>query len=410
LPVIEADRRAENQEQPMNYASILKSFFVRLCVAVALAVVVMVAVELYSYVHYHNYGSKDVLEAGAKLELAGNKSPAGRKYWNEFQQSNKVVYHQYVLWRRAPYNGDVISINSEGFRNTVHTQCDDKTFTIWMFGDSVMWGDGASDSETIPSLVAGDYEKSGKAVCIVNYGEKGWSNTQEMVALIEQLKHTTRKPNIVLFYDGGTEAFAAYQNGRADVHSNFGLFQDFLENWGARQQASFDYLRETNTYKLLETISIKLPFHRKQAPLPQIDVEALSSAVIANYVSNMDVIALLAKQYGFRAVFAWYPNLAVGHKVMTPDEQQVLRVQYQDFPNLGLMYQAVYHKSSEIKSPDFFDLEDAIDDQKDSLYVGISHMKPAGDRIMADRLFDILGGKRINSPDARIATSSVHEN
>src|SRR5208282_5072615 len=170
---------------------------------------------------------------------------ADRKYWEEYDQSNKVVYHQYVLWRRAPYQGDLISINRDGVRQTLHTQCDEKTPAIWMFGDSVMWGVGTPDAETIPSLIAQRYKDAGKPVCVVNYAEKGWSNTQEMIALIELLKHATRKPDVVLFYDGGTEAYAAYQSGQADVHSNLTLFKNFLASWGTTHEAGFSYFRQT---------------------------------------------------------------------------------------------------------------------------------------------------------------------
>jgi hypothetical protein len=300
-----------------------------------------------------------------------------------------------VLWRRAPYRGETISIDGDGVRQTLHTQCDDKTFTIWMYGDSVMWGAGAPDGGTIPSFVARDYEKDGRPVCIVNYAEKGWSNTQETIGLIEQLKHATRKPDIVLFYDGGTDAFAAYQSGSADVHSNYNSFKNFLDNWGASQKAGFSYFHQTNTYRFLEKIGVRLPFHSKpdQAPTAGLDTETLSAAVVENYVQNMDIVDALAKQYGFRAIFAWYPNLAVGHKELTPYERQVLRMQYQQFPDLGLMYQAVYKRGLVLKRPDFYYLGDLLDGQKDSLYVGISHLKPAGNEIVADRLFDIMEHK-----------------
>jgi hypothetical protein len=391
VPLTENAQTVESRHKPpTQYKSLLKYFAVRLCVAVTLGVVVLGAVEFYSYKRYLPVA--DPLEPAAQMDLAQNRSAAEREYWKEFVQANKVLYHQYVLWRRAPYQGEVISINEDGVRRTLHTQCDDRTFTIWMFGDSVMWGAGAPDGETIPSLVARDYEKAGKAVCIVNYGEKGWSSTQEMVGLIEQLKHATRKPDIVLFYDGGTEAFAAYQNGQADVHSNFNLFKNFLDNWGASQKASFSYLRQTNTYRLLEKIAVKAPFHHKQdkAPTAGLDTETLSAAVVENYVENIDIVNLLAKQYGFRAIFAWYPNLLVGHKELTPYEQQVLRISNQNFPGLELMYQAVYKRGREVSRPDFHYLGDLLDGQKRSLYVGISHLKPEGDQIVADRLFDIL--------------------
>jgi len=353
------------------------------------------------------------MEPAVKLDLAQGGSGAEREYWKEHEESNQVTYQPYVLWRRAPYQGELISIDQDGVRRTLHTQCDDKTFTIWMFGDSVMWGTGAADGETIPSFVAQDYEKAGRPVCIVNYAEQGWASTQEMIGLIEQLKHATRKPDIVLFYDGGTEAFAAYQSGRADVHSNYDSFKNFLENWRASQKAGFSYLHQTNTDRLLEKIAGRTSFHSKQDEAPKAgpDTEMLSAAVVENYVQNMDIINLLARQYGFRAVFAWYPNMAVGHKELTPYEQQLLRQQYQKFPGMGLMYQAAYKRGREVKRPDFHYLGDLLDDQKGSLYAGIAHLKPEGYKFVADRLFDILEhpvGPAVANASGRV--SSIHDN
>jgi hypothetical protein len=396
VPITESDQTVESsQPSATQYKSLLKSFAVRFCVAVTLAVLLLSAVEFYSYRRYLP-ADRDVMEPAVKLDLAEGGSPAEREYWKEFEQANKVTYHQYVLWRRAPYTGEVLAIDQEGVRRTPHTQCssnkDDKTLTVWTFGDSVMWGAGSPDEETIPAFIARDYEKAGRPVCIINYAEKGWANTQETISLIEQLKHAARNPDIVLFYDGGTEAFAAYQSGRADVHSNYNSFKNFLDNWGASQKAGFSYLRQTNTYRFLEKIAVRAPFHnqKNEAPKPTRDAEALSAAVVENYLQNIDIINLLAKQYGFRAIFAWYPNMPVGHKVLTPYEQQVLNMEYQRFPGLGQMYEATYQRGRAINRPDFHYLGDLLDDREDSLYVGISHLKPEGNQIVADRLFDIL--------------------
>jgi len=410
VPLTKDEPTAESrQTSTMRYKSLLKYFAVRLCVAVTLGVILLGAVEYYSYRRYLP-AAQDAMEPAVKLDLAEGGSPAEREYWREFEQANKVSYHQYVLWRRNPYQGEMLSINQDGVRRTLHTKCDGTTFTIWMFGDSVMWGAGSPDADTIPSLIALDYEKAGKPVCIVNYGEKGWANTQEMIGLIEELKHAARKPDIVLFYDGGTEAFAAYQSGRADVHSNYNSFKNFLDNWGASQKAGFSYLRQTNTYRFLEKIAAKTPFHNKKdaAPTTARDTEGLSAAVVENYVQNMDAVNLLAKQYGFRAIFAWYPNMAVGHKELTPYEQEVLRMEYQKFPDLGLMYESTYEKGRAISRPDFYYLGDMLDEQKASLYVGISHLKPEGNQIAADRLFNVLESTS-STPAGTLGTvSNVH--
>ena len=409
MPLTQDDPRLQSRQLPTTlYWNLLKKFAVRLCVAVTLGVVVLAAVEFYSYWRYRP-NDRDALEPAVKLDLDQTGTPADREYWREFDQANKVTYHQYVLWRRAPYHGELLSIDQDGVRRTLNTQCDAKTPTLWMFGDSVMWGSGTPDAETIPSFIAEDYRKTGQPVCIVNYAEKGWSNTQEMLELIEQLKHSIRRPDIVLFYDGGTEAFTAYQAGRADVHSNYNSFKRFLDGWGDTQKAGFAYFRQTNTYRLLDRIGVKTPFHRdpQAEPTSRLNTSVLSAEVMENYLQNMDIVNLLAKQYGFRAIFAWYPNLAVGHKELTPYEQQVLHLEYEKFPHLGEMYKAVYERGSEIRRANFYDLSDCVDDQKITLYRGISHMRSEGDRIVADRLFQILKSEADRPASTASALSSI---
>lgn len=392
MPLINHDELVETPKaSAAEYGPLLKQFAVRFCVAVTIGVFLLAIVELFAYKRYALYGRGEALEPAFRLDLAENGTPQGREYQKEFNESNKVVYHQFVLWRRAPYQGKLISISQDGVRRTLYTQCDAKSLTIWTFGDSVMWGGGTVDEDTIPSLLAQDFEKSGKPACVVNYAEKGWSNTQEMVALIELLKHAPHKPDVVLFYDGGSDAFTAYQNGTADTHSNFSSFKNFLDSWGTAHQAGFAYLRQTNTYRLLEKIAAKEPFRGKsEQTLPKLSVDILSSMVVENYIENISVIELLAKQYGFRPIFAWYPNLAVGNKQLTPYEQRAVRFADAEFPNMRSVYRAVYDKAREIKSPNFYNLAHAVDQENISLYLDFAHMNRAGHQIMADQLFDIL--------------------
>jgi hypothetical protein len=378
-----------------SYWPLLKRFAVRLCVAITLAVFILAAVEVYSYLRFHP--NVNALELAAKLEIQQNESPAEREYWSEFKKANKVTYHPWVLWRRQPFQGDLISIDQDGIRRTLHNHCDDPAATtIWMFGDSVMWGAGAPDADTIASDIAADYEKAGHPACIVNYAEKGYANTQEVIGLMEELKHAKRKPNEVLFYDGGTEAFTAYQSGQVDVHSNYLSFKNFLDNWGAYEKAGFAYFGQTNTARFLKKMGAKAQGQSKQAKpaTPTLDIGAASKAIVDNYSQNMDIVNLLAKQYNFRPLFVWYPNMAVGHKLLTPYEQQVLESEYRQFPGLGVIYKATYDRARELNRPDLINLEDLLDDQKDSMYVGISHLKPEGNKIAADRLFEILQAKK----------------
>lgn len=399
MPLTETPTEASTTQVSGQYWHLAKRFAVRLCVSVTLVVLLLVGVEFYSYLRFHP--NVNALELAAKLEIAQNESPAEREYWSEFKKANKVTYHPWVLWRRQPFQGELITIDQDGIRRTLHNHCEDKTAkTIWMFGDSVMWGAGAPDTDTIPSYIAADYEKAGQPACIVNYAEKGYANTQEVIALMEELKHTKRKPDEVLFYDGGTEAFTAYQSGQVDVHSNYLSFKTFLDNWGAYEKAGFSYFGQTNTARFLKKMGERVQPQPKQAKaaLPTLDIESASKAIVENYSQNMDIVNLLAKQYHFRPIFAWYPNMAVGHKELTPYEQQVLASEYHQFPDLGTIYAGTYQRAKEMNRPDLIYLGDLLDDQKDSLYVGISHLKPEGNQLVANHLFEILQHAASDSP------------
>ena len=390
-----------HQPPPTRYGSLARAFVLRLCVAVTLGLILLVGVEGFSYWR----GVENRHSMGPEVEAAVVQGTAEeREYWREQEPAQKVQYEPYVLWRRAPFNGSAISINADGIRRTLHTHCDATTFTVWMFGDSVMWGWGSPDSETIPSLVAADYGKAGRQVCIVNYGEKGWANTQELFELVQQLKHADRKPDAVLFYDGGTEAFTAYENKQVDVHSNYLDFKNYLDTWITERKSGFSYLSRSNTYRLLENIAARVsPKEESNDSVSESDAQTWSRAIMQNYQENMNIIELLAKQYGFRPIFVWYPNMAVGHKQLTADEAELSRRLKKRFPGMDLVYRAAYEKCREISRPDLYYLGDLLDDTKTPLYRGVAHLNATGNQIAADRLFQILE----NPPNQAIAKNSV---
>ena len=384
-----------------DYKSLVSIFLVRLCVALTLALIFIVGVEMYAY----RRGIENQHAMGPEVEAAVVQgTEEERQYWKEQQPAQKVQYEPYVLWRRAPFDGKAISINADGIRRTLHTHCDAATFTVWMFGDSVMWGWGSPDPETIPSLVAADYEKAGRQVCIVNYGEKGWANTQELFELVQELKHADHRPDVVLLYDGGTEAFTVYENKKVDVHSNYLDFKNYLESWIIERKSGFSYLSRSNTYRLLENIGARIaPKEDSSDKISESDAQTWSYAIMQNYQENMDIIELLAKQYSFRPIFVWYPNMAVGHKQLTPEEAELSRRLKKRFPGMDVVYRAAYERCREVSRPDLYYLGDLLDDTTTQLYRGIAHLNATGNQIAADRLFQILQ----NPPNQAIAKNAA---
>ena len=365
-----------------------------------LGLVFLTIVELDSY----RRGMKNQTAVEPEVDTAVSRgNPEEVEYWREQKAAQKVQYEPYVLWRRVPFNGSAISINADGIRRTLHTHCDAATFTVWTFGDSVMWGWGNPDSETIPSLLAADYEKAGRPVCIINYAEKGWANTQELIGLVEELKHADHKPDAVLFYDGGTEAFTAYENRQVDVHSNYQEFKNYFEGLLAERKPGFSYWQRSNTYRRLEAIAerVSARLHHddeSKVSFSESEAQALAPGIMKNYEQNMDIIDLLAQKYGFRPLFVWYPNMAVGHKHLTEEEVELNQRLKKKFPGMELIYRAVYERCRSLQRPDLFYLGDLLDDEPSTLYMGIAHLNVVGNQITADKLFQILE----NRPDSSL--------
>jgi len=321
------------------------------------------------------------------------------QYRREFEASRKARYQSYVVWRRAPFSGETISVDSQGIRRTFHSRCDDKTYTIWVFGDSALWGTGAPDWATIPSFLAEQYEKVGYPVCVKNYGETGWVMTQGVIELTLELKRANKKPDLVIFYDGTAESFLPYQQDEVDQHMNFASIKQKFESEAPKEAAGFGYLRRTNTFQALERAAEKLD--RNQASFgntrvseePAIsakDAAAMARITLTNYLKNMEIVQVLARGYGFRYAFFWHPTLLAGQKPLTAEEESLRRVEEKRHPSFVPVCRATYDLFRTTNHPNLYYLGDIFNDHKESLYENFSHTGPEGNRLIAARIFEIL--------------------
>ncbi len=144
-------------------------------------------------------------------------------YREEFRRAYIAQWRSYVYWRRTPYHGNYINVDANGLRLTTSTEGAGKAsgtpLKVFMFGGSTMWGVGARDAFTIPSIVARELQQKGVAVEVVNFGESGYVSTQEVITLLLQLQKGER-PALVVFYDGVNDIFSAYQQRMAGLPQN----------------------------------------------------------------------------------------------------------------------------------------------------------------------------------------------
>jgi lysophospholipase L1-like esterase len=359
--------------------------FAKRTALVALVVVLWLAyVELVSFAKLRLAHRDTDLIPRANLVSAYPGMNWANSLATELATSNHFSYEAYVGWERKPVQGQAINIDEPGIRRSAHSHCDQPGYTIWVFGGSTIWGYGAPDWLTIPSQLAEKYESSGRNVCIKNFGEKAWVNTQEMIKLALELKHTDRKPDLVAFYDGPADIYESYQSGRGGVHQNFDDTKRLFEGHAAASSGSFHYLLDSNAGRLLS--QQRQSSLQKSAKNP----DAIASRALRCYLENIRLIEALAREYHFQPAFFWEPTISTGHKPLTPTEQSARDAAHKEMPGLDEANQAAYVQLQPNCHAPIFCIADALDHATGTVYFDENHVSAEGNRLIADRMYAAL--------------------
>ena len=310
-------------------------------------------------------------------------------YWREFWRSHPVLYRPWVIWRRPPFAGTMIHVDAEGLRVTPGAQCGPGAFTVFTFGGSTMWGTGAADGQTI----AADLQEMLRArlkrpICVKNFGETGYTSTQEVVQLMLRLRAGER-PDLVIFYDGVNDVAAGYESGRAGAHINLRPIADRFAGVGDASLGS-RLLRSSAWFSLFRRYFAAHP-HGPPVSYRSLGVDApsLGRAVVDTYLAQRRLVAALAREYGFRAAFFWQPVIMVGAKPFTREERRIDRA---IDPAKRDLYAATYRFMSEAvrRAPDLYDVSGVFDGIHAPVWIDPFHVTPLGDELVARAMLAAL--------------------
>ncbi len=367
----------------------LKSFGVKLCISITLGVLFLC-----------------LGEALAAVYLWLNPEPSPYRnlnlppdYARDLEASRPQQYVPYVEWRRLPYPGRFINIDRAGLRRTLHSYCDDpKAPVIWIFGDSVTWGTGVTDADTIPSQLAAQYEQAGQKACVVNYGEAGRVSTQEVLEFLLALKHADRKPKVVVFYDGVDHIDGPLEGAPVDRPLAYQRLQHLIEDSQRVDKSGLWFLTKTNTARALQQISekiservYKLEAERKSRNGSPRYPASAARDLLSIYQQNMQLVDAVSQQYGFQPFFFWYPTRITSPKPLTKEEQIPRGEELSEETHVR---REVYASFRTIHRADFFDLGDMFASETERLYLDDSHLTSKGCFLSAQHIFDILQASR----------------
>lgn len=314
----------------------------------------------------------------------------GRPYWKEFDVSSRVRYMPWVVWRRYPFDGELIHIDQEGIRATPGSTCSDNAYMVFVFGGSTMWGTGTRDAETIAAYLHPALSRAvEKPVCVRNFSESGYVSTQGVVELLLQLR-AGKHPDLVIFYDGVNEVGSAYESGRAGVHSNLQPIADKFDGVGDGG-LGVRLLKSTAVFTFVSTYIVPPQTANAERSYRDmgVDAEVLARQVVDEYLANLGFVRLLAEAYHFDYLFFWQPVIAFGSKPLAKDEQ---RIAAQMHPARVDLYRATYHdvEQASLTQPHLHFAAHVFDEQSAPLWIDPYHVTPEGDQLIATAMLSVI--------------------
>ena len=323
------------------------------------------------------------------------------RFWYEFRLSRKQQFYPYVGWRRAPFRGKTIEVDQNGVRLTPGADCSARSFKVFTFGASEMWGTGSPNWGTIPAHLQKGLEKLRQGpVCVTNFAESAYVSMQGDIMLLMQLR-SGNVPDVVLFYTIADDIYAAYQSGRAGVLENLDQIAARFE--GRREPSTFvDWLRSTYSYSLIDLLMGKLTIAnpQKEEPTPNklvtyesmgIDVATLSDLIVQDYFGNYKIVSALAQKYGFKYFYFLPPLVSLGNKPLTPEEQEMKHTVESEealYKLLTAVYKTIERESSEYQN--FYSMVHIFDRYDSLMWIDGGHVTPIGNQLIAERMLAVI--------------------
>jgi hypothetical protein len=303
-----------------------------------------------------------------------------RTHFLEFG-SLRSNYISYIGWRRAPFQGKTINLTGPYGQRATIGKADPGKPSVYFFGGSTMWGTGADDANTIPSLVTqlGGFRSA-------NYGESAYTAHQNLTLLIQLLQEGHR-PNVVVFYDGVNEvAHKCRSEITARSHAREGQIRSALaaakpeNNYGLQHMAG-------PLIGLAGLISNKLSLWGRSGNRHfACHTDPLRAQQIADYLlQDWDVARRLVESYGGKFIGVLQP---VAHYSKT--RQDHIRLNADQKKQFEAVYPLIRQKMA--GRTGLYDFTGVLD-HPEYIYIDFCHVSPNGNRYIARRLVEVLEGK-----------------
>ena len=261
-----------------------------------------------------------------------------------------------------------------------------------MFGGSTTWGTGSRDEYTIPSQLSKILaNKFGPKFEVVNYGEGGYVNTQELITFLKELERGN-VPQIAIFYDGYNDVFSAFQNGVAGIPQNeINRVREFsLTKSGPKFYKEFVlrsnlFLLFTQGVGWLRHVSNREHWSRAfESRVSNTSSELLIADLLKIYGNNTRVAQAVGREYNVRVFTFWQPSVYTKAELV-PSEKSAAAWD----PIFGDFYaktSKALEASPVVKMESFYNLDGIFAEHPEMIFEDAVHISERGNEIVADRI------------------------
>jgi hypothetical protein len=282
-------------------------------------------------------------------------------------------YDAYRGWGMSSFAGDGLHIDSAGIRATIPAGRPDAP-EVLLLGGSVMWGQTARDSLTIPSLVAAELLARGVNVQVRNLAQPGYVFTQGVASLLLELREG-HVPAAVVFLDGVNDVGSAADYGVAGMIYFHRLLETRMKSASSATRAVLQAVMQHSA--IGEILGPRLArLQRARNPV----APAVCGDVARHYRNQLATVRGLSVAHGFTVFFYWQPALATTRKPLTEWERTVRK----DHPVNRLMAPCTDSVEAGTPGADFTSLRTIFDGDTSTVFLDQwGHLTEASNRVMA---------------------------
>jgi len=295
------------------------------------------------------------------------------------------------------YQGEWLSINSLGFRGAeISTAKPEGTLRVAVVGGSAAFGVGVHDDETIEAYLATALsERLGRPVEVINGAVTSFNSSQELSQILFRIMPLD--PDVIIVYDGRNDIYFGL-SPVWEPHYPPGL-RDFQYHLASPRPRPFSQTPAGHFLLTRTAIGIGLDqlvyLIRGRQTYGDSGTLAMHLEAVEVYQQNLERIALLTQAEGIQTVFVLQPSLAAGSKPLTEAERDYVRVAQQEgyYDLLSAYYplavSAMMEAGRNTGTP-AYDFTTLFDAETETMYLDEVHLAPAGNRVVALHLADIV--------------------